>query len=223
MWSKCLTDTLQKRMRSYVCMACVDAPRLSCGFCILSHPCWRFHTPWQNSCLLITNSHADLPPGFYGSDCFMCAFLYSVNLGLSHLTCFVSMIWSIFTYHLFSARPFLACCLSIILSFLSEWLLHCQVSSYWQSCHYSRTVKKLQACTHLTFTHVKAKDRDKKLLQLCSVLFGGFFLFVFFKICQRAPYTFVFNFPLWSFLSEKLRKTGLVVSICSLTSYASIS
>lgn len=183
--------TLQRRTRSCICMACVDAPCLPCGFCILPHPCWRFHTPWQNSCLLIANSHAGLSSGFCGSDCFMCASFYSVSLGLSHLTCFVFTIWSVSTYHPFSAHPFFSCSPLFLhhfkFSLCTEWLLYCQASSFLQRCHYlTKEVKKLQAYTHLTFKHVKAKDRNKKLLQLWSFFF-----------CQREPYTFVFDFPLF--------------------------
>lgn len=63
------------------------------------------------------NSFAGLPTGFCGSDCFMCAFLYFVNLGLS-LCCHFDhrsfIILSVSTYHLFAALPFLSRCLSVI-------------------------------------------------------------------------------------------------------------
>lgn len=74
--------TLQKRTRSCVCMACVDAPRFPCGFCNPPPPILMLSYTLAKI-TAFSKSRAGLPPGFSASDCFMCALFYSVYLDLS--------------------------------------------------------------------------------------------------------------------------------------------
>lgn len=81
MWPECLTDNLTEE----------DEELSLHGLCWCSSPpMWFLHpTPSRPTSTLsdtlaeitaFSNSCAGLPPGFCGSDCFMCAFFYSVNL-----------------------------------------------------------------------------------------------------------------------------------------------
>lgn len=138
-----------------------------------ARPSRRSHTPWQKKITAFCNSRAGLPPGFCGSDCFLCAFFYSVYLDLSPCFYLEFFTHSLFVFtlrgfimlsvYISFVLPFLSCCLSIILSCspCTEFIF-----TFLHPCHYFRTVKRLQSCTHWLLKHVKAKDRDKKLLQL---------------------------------------------------------
>lgn len=153
--------TLQKRTRSCVCMACVDAPRLPCGFCIRP-PAPPSAIPMLSYTLTkitaFSNSRAGLPPGFCDSDCFMCT---SVNFDLSPFLSRVCFHFSRLYHRLYISS---VCCAAFSLSLAvsspcTEWLLHCQSSSFWHPCHYFRTVKRLQT---YRFTALQACQGQKQ-------------------------------------------------------------
>lgn len=93
--------TLQMRMRSCVCMACVDAPRLHPP----PSPC--FQTPWPNI-RIQNNSGAGLSPASCVSECLMCSFLYSVSPDIcmffyQQLVCFIICLYiTLFCFSHFS-------------------------------------------------------------------------------------------------------------------------
>lgn len=151
-----------------------------------------------------SNSCAGLPPGFCGSDCFMCAFFYSVNLDLSprfYRKFFISssvvftsrgfIVSLVSTYHICLLLCLFSLAVSPSFSVSFPALSDCYSTKpvHFYTFAITLVVKTLQTCTRSLFKHVKAKDRNNRrlltvlLLKKHLIIHACFwFSFMFFSI-----------------------------------------